>query len=248
MSDAPVRYRLSRHLNFLAMEGQVLVAHPFRMTRALLRDEIEQLLLLFRDEALTLEDLGTRVDAERELLATVFDLFRGRSFIVPAHEDEDAALERSYHEAARRVHPDRHQTADPRAIELSVTTSATLNRAFRVLREPVTRGRYWLALHGTPLGKDNNTVPPALAMLVFETQEQLEMLRDRPSESARSAAESARESVATQLDAHLAELTGRYETWDATTDADTLAELKERLSEIAYLKTLLGDVEEALGV
>jgi molecular chaperone HscB len=158
-----------------------------------------------------------------------------------------AALERCYHESARRVHPDRHQTAEPRTLELSVATSATLNRAYRTLRDPVTRGRYWLEVHGAELGKDNNRVPPALATLVFETQEQLVDLMQNPSASARAAVESARRDVAARLTAHLADLDSRYRAWDAAADAETLAELKERLSEIAYLNTLLGDVEDALG-
>src|SRR5262249_32717284 len=50
-------------------------------------------------------------------------------------------------------------------------------RAYRTVRDPIARGRYWLELHGTPLGERNKQVPPALAELVFETQEQLAELR-----------------------------------------------------------------------
>src|SRR5262245_26660019 len=86
-------------------------------------------------------------------------------------------LERRYHEASRAIHPDRHQTAGERDQELSLAASSMVNRAYRTLRDPVARGRYWLELHGTPLGARNNQVPPELAALVFETQEELEELR-----------------------------------------------------------------------
>jgi len=162
----------------------------------------------------------------------------------------DAAdLERRYHAASRAVHPDRFQTGSPRERELSLAASAAVNRAYRTLRDPVARGRYWLELHGAPLAERNNQVPPELAALVFETQEQLEGLR----ESGGAAAERrAVEAVRGELDARLAglsaELEERYVTWDAASPGapEVLAELKRRLSEIAYLSTLRDDVEETL--
>jgi molecular chaperone HscB len=155
-------------------------------------------------------------------------------------------LERRYLEASRAVHPDRHQTADERTRALSLAASAAVNRAHRTLRDPIERGRYWLELHGEPLGRDNNHVPPGLAELVFDTQEALEAFR---------AGEATREGVRTthaELDERVhglvRELEGRYEAWDAADPAaaDVLAELKRRLSEIAYLETLVEDVDEAL--
>ena len=160
-------------------------------------------------------------------------------------------LERRYHEASRAVHPDRHQTGEPRARQLSLTVSAAVNRAYRTLRDPVARGRYWLELHGTALGHANNTVPPALAALVFETQEKLEELRAARGEAAerlRAEARAIQEEIGGRLRDLEAELAARYGKWSANGgDAPgALTELKRRLSEIAYLRTLHGDVEAAL--
>jgi molecular chaperone HscB len=158
-------------------------------------------------------------------------------------------LERRYHEASRAVHPDRHQTAAERDRLLSLTASAAVNRAYRTLRDPVARGRYWLELHGSPLGERNNQVPAALAALVFETQEQLAELRSASDPGGtRRSVEAAQGDLSERLRTLVAELEARYAAWDAA-DAeapDALAELKRRLSEIAYLSTLLEDVEEAL--
>jgi molecular chaperone HscB len=155
----------------------------------------------------------------------------------------DAAdLERRYHELARRVHPDRHQTTEVEAIELSVQATAALNRAFRTLKDPIARGRYWLDLHGRPLGVDNNRVPPALASLVFEVQEQLEELRAAPDSSGiRAAVDAARAEVSARFDAECEALETFYAR-AGSTDED-LEELKGRLTDIAYLRTLLDDVE-----
>jgi molecular chaperone HscB len=158
-------------------------------------------------------------------------------------------LERRFHDASRAVHPDRHQVAADRSRELSLVASATVNRAYRTLRDPIARGRYWLELHGDPLGDRNNRVPPELAALVFETQELLEALRDAPGNAAtRAEVEAVRRQLDERLQAVQAELEVRFAAWDAGGAAtpSTLGELKRRLSDIAYLDTLHEDVEEAL--
>src|SRR5689334_23256333 len=64
---------------------------------------------------------------------------------LPRQLDVDAAdLERRYHAASRATHPDRFQTAPPAERELSLRASAAVNRAYRTLRDPIARGRYWL--------------------------------------------------------------------------------------------------------
>ena len=153
-------------------------------------------------------------------------------------------LERRYHALSRALHPDRHQAADPRARELSEAASAALNRAYRTLRDPVARGRYWLELHGNPLHVDNKEVPAALAADVFETQERLEELRTSPTPGLRDEVRGIRDALAARLRALKDDLSDLY----AGRNGDgLLGELKRRLSEIAYLRTLLGDIEAALG-
>jgi molecular chaperone HscB len=162
---------------------------------------------------------------------------------------DPADLERRYHEASRAVHPDRHQTAGERDRTFSLTASAAVNRAYRTLRDPVARGRYWLELHGSPLGERNNQVPSALAALVFETQEQLAELRGASDPAAaRRDIESTHADLDSRVRALVTELEARYAAWDSAgaETPDALAELKRRLSEIAYLNTLLDDVDETL--
>src|SRR4029453_9405509 len=78
-----------------------------------------------------------------------------------------SGLEERYHAASRIVHPDRHQPAAERNRELSLVASAAVNRAYRTLRDPVARGRYWLELHDAPLGERNNQGAPGPGSLVF---------------------------------------------------------------------------------
>jgi len=160
-----------------------------------------------------------------------------------------ADLERRYHAASRAVHPDRHQTAEPRARELSLAASAAVNRAYRTLRDPVARGRYWLELHGSGLAKDGAGVPPEIAAEVFETQEKLAELRAATGpegEVLRREAGAMRGRLAERLEALRGRLLANYVNGNDVAGR-SLEELGRRLAEVAYLRTLLGDVEEALG-
>jgi molecular chaperone HscB len=159
--------------------------------------------------------------------------------------DADDLGER-YRQAARALHPDRHATSGERERALSLAATALVNRAYRTLRDPVARGRYWLELHGDPLGDANNTVPPALAELVFDTQELLDELRAGKA-AVRPRVEAVHAELRSRLDGLVGELDARETDLTETAAApDALRDLKRRLSEIAYLATLTGDVEAAL--
>ncbi len=165
---------------------------------------------------------------------------------------DPAALERAYHDLSRRLHPDRFAAAPAKIRAASLRATANLTRAYRTLRDPAARGRYWLELHGRKLGDDNQRVPAELAAMVFETQERLEELRDERTPEALAGARERRLSV----DAALAEagraLAENFARWDAaaaTADDERetrFAELKAVLSKIAYLTTLLRDIDREL--
>jgi molecular chaperone HscB len=163
-------------------------------------------------------------------------------------EIDVAGLEARYHAASRAVHPDRYQTAGARERDLSLAASAAVNRAYRTLRDPVMRGRYWLELHGTRLGDQGPQVPPEIAAEVFEAQEKLEELR-----AAGGGPEAAalRRDVETMHDRFAARLTALSDGLFSDRTAGNgegpfLDELRRRLSEIAYLRTLVGDIEDAI--
>jgi molecular chaperone HscB len=162
------------------------------------------------------------------------------------------ALQQRYYELHRQLHPDRFQTGPQEARVASLRNTAAVNRAYSTLRDPIERGIYWLSVQGESLGANNNRVPPELAEIVFETQEQLEELRaarGTDAEAARRAAMAAtRRALAERRAALLDDLRDNYGRWDAQADdATTLQhELKEILSRLAYLGTLLRDVDREL--
>lgn len=180
---------------------------------------------------------------------------------------DEATLSTHYYDLSRRLHPDLYQTATAQEQQASLNNSALVNRAYRTLRDPAQRGVYWLELHGEKLSTNNNRVPPQLASLVFSVQEQLEELRDARRAGKEAEVGSALAEIQTQLKERRAmmqaALVQNFSQWqdqkgessslpagggqDASPLTDTpalLAGLKSVLSEIAYLRTLLRDVEK----
>jgi molecular chaperone HscB len=161
-------------------------------------------------------------------------------------------LEELYHQLGRRLHPDRF-AASPQAVrDASLKSTALLTRSYRTLRDPVSRGLYWLELNGQKLAENNKTVPPEIAELVFEVQEKLAELREANSGSARALTASMgqtrselHESMA-RANEELAENFARWDRREPGTEAALSAQLKAILSRIAYLRTLIRDVDRGL--
>jgi molecular chaperone HscB len=165
-----------------------------------------------------------------------------------------AALERIYHDLSRRIHPDRFASRDPRIRDASLRATALLTRSYRTLRDPTQRGLYWLELNGEKLSENNKRVPADLAELVFEVQEQLASMHDASADSALIAdVEKRRIELQATMDETVAELERNFNRWDRVSpeipDQDRkmlTTELKAILSKIAYIRTLIRDVDRAL--
>jgi len=175
---------------------------------------------------------------------------------LPPHPGVDPkALDERYYALSRRLHPDRFSTRPAEEQRASLQATALLNAAYRTLREPESRGRYWLARAGEVLGRDNNRVPPRLAAYVFDVQEKLSELKDATngtSAGLRADLAETHRDLAERLARDRSALTELLHAWpgdDAERDersAAKLRELKTLLSELSYLKTLDRDVSAAL--
>ena len=189
---------------------------------------------------------GAPLSAELDSFA-VLELPRKLTIDLPA-------LERVYYQLSRKIHPDRFASTAPAIRDATLRGTALLTRSYRTLRDPVSRGLYWLELRGEKLAENNKRVAPELAEMVFETQEHIAELRDAEpgSDSAREAATQLIEKRTTGqalMDESYAELERNFAAWDegkAERAPMLTLELKAILSKIAYLKTLLRDVDGAL--
>jgi molecular chaperone HscB len=164
-----------------------------------------------------------------------------------------SALERAYHELGRKIHPDRFAAAGVRVRDASLKATALLTRSYRTLRDPINRGRYWLELNGEKLAENNKRVPPELVEMVFEVQDQLAELRASAgagdAAELRRGVEERRRELAATMDGLMAALDRNFARWDTEPRDDRkelVAELKMILSKIAYLRTLMRDVDREL--
>jgi molecular chaperone HscB len=162
---------------------------------------------------------------------------------------DESVLTQCYYELSRRLHPDLYQTETAQEKEASLKNTALLTRAYRVLRDAVQRGQYWLELNGEQLGRDNNQVPPKLAELVFDVQEKLAEAQEARAAGKDAEVQAELVRIRSELDQHLSrlrsDLDANFAQWEDLSARPTLLPaLKRILSEIAYLRTLLRDVEK----
>ncbi len=165
------------------------------------------------------------------------------------------ALERAYHDLSRIIHPDRFASTSTQVRDASLRSTALLTRSYRTLRDPVARGLYWLGIVGEKLAENNKQVPPELAALVFEVQEQLAELRmaaQQRGAAVRGLVEeigARRHELQTSMYQAQQELGENFAGWDrgGAEERKTLtSDLKKTLSRIAYLRTLIRDVDREL--
>jgi molecular chaperone HscB len=173
---------------------------------------------------------------------------------------DGAELQRAFYELSRRYHPDFHQSAPAERQAEILDVSARLNAAYRALRDPIARIEYLVRLEEGRETKEGATVkpkaPPELLEEMFEIQEALqEAMASNRSDGLEP---DARETLAGQRDRLLARyreeearLRGPLsEAWDAGGSAErarVLAGFKEALATRAYLRTVIDDIDQALG-
>ena len=78
-------------------------------------------------------------------------------------------LERAYREVQREVHPDRFVTASDAEKRLAAQWATQANEAYRTLKSPLNRGRYFLKLKGIDTEEERNTAMP-MAFLVQQME------------------------------------------------------------------------------
>jgi molecular chaperone HscB len=169
---------------------------------------------------------------------------------------DTVALQRQFYELSRRHHPDFHHGASSAAQAEALEASARLNAAYRTLREPVARADYLVRLEEGRVTREGATdrppAPPELLAEMFEIQEALADARAGGLDAAARADLAAqREALRERCRQEEQRLAGPLsEAWDAASPAEragVLAALKRGLATRAYLRTVIGDLTEALG-
>jgi molecular chaperone HscB len=197
-------------------------------------------------------------------------------FQLPQHLNLDVvALEKQFYALSRRLHPDRFASKPASEQEAALTASSHLNDAYRTLKDPISRTQYLLKLEGVELEEQSKAatdaaratgsekkqvVPPELLEEVFELNMQLQEMRAAKQKGEeepelRRDLMTAKDAFDAKMVETQAELEGLWTAWDASVDAaDEAAKARtkeamvELLNKRSYLRNLVRDVNEALGL
>lgn len=177
-------------------------------------------------------------------------------FGLPRRLGVDAeALQRRFYELSRRYHPDFHGSAAPEDQARVLETSARLNAAYRVLRDPMARIEYLVQLEDGRETGDGGAAqpaaPPELLGEMFEIQEALAEARaGQLDAAARRALREQRERLIARRRDEEVRLSGPLTAaWDTAVPGERpalLEQLKRGLAVRAYLKTVIDDLGETL--
>jgi molecular chaperone HscB len=197
-------------------------------------------------------------------------------FGLPLKLSVDAtALERSFYELSRKLHPDLNARAGIQEQEWSMEQSSLLNDAYRTLKDPIKRTAYLLHLEGMELEEQSKSateqaratgelkkqiVPPDLLEEVFELNMQLEELRmnqnmgeDDPALIAEIGKQ--KQSLEAKHEALLQELQTHWKSWDSLIDRSPSAveervQVRDKMVDVLnrrnYLRNLVRDVNAAM--
>jgi molecular chaperone HscB len=169
---------------------------------------------------------------------------------------DETALQRRFYELSRQWHPDFHHQASAGDQARALEASARLNTAYRALRDPLGRVEYLVRLERGRETKEGAAVkpaaPPDLLEEMFDIQEALaEAKAVGLDEGARATLQGHREGLEARLREHETRLTGPLsEAWDTAAAGDrprALDALEQALAARAYLRTVIADLDEALG-
>lgn len=164
-------------------------------------------------------------------------------------------LQRRFYELSRRHHPDFHQGAAPAERQRALEASALVNAAYRALRDPIARIEYLVRLVEGRETREGAAVkpkaPPALLAEMFEIQEALQDAKAGGLGAAdREILAAQRKRLLVRYRDEEARLTGPLsDAWDGGGPAEharLLAELKDGLATLAYLKTVIDDLGAVL--
>jgi molecular chaperone HscB len=173
-------------------------------------------------------------------------------------------LEAKFYELSRAFHPDFYQNKSETEQAISLGNAATLNSAYRILRDPIQRAEYLLDLEAGAV-KEIRTTPPAdLFEEILEIQDTLDEYRaaDRTAEPGRQlraklqteqhTLEGRQRDMETELQRLFTEWDALQDRGEATSHARAerdrlLKRMREILSNRTYVKNIVNDLVATIG-
>jgi molecular chaperone HscB len=177
---------------------------------------------------------------------------------------DPAKLEAKFYELSRAFHPDFYQNKSETEQAISLGNAATLNTAYRTLRDPIQRAEYLLDLEAGAVKEIRNSPPADLFEEILELQDTLSEFRaiGGASDTGRQLRAKLRTEQQTleqrKRDMEL-QLQQLFTEWDALQDRGEatsqsraererlLKQMREILSNRTYVKNIVNDLVATIG-
>lgn len=173
-------------------------------------------------------------------------------------------LEAKFYELSRAFHPDFYQNKSETEQAISLSNAATLNTAYRTLRDPIQRAEYLLDLEAGAVKEIRSSPPADLFEEILDLQETLEGYRtsDRSSDSGqrlRAQLQTEQQALERRKQEMEAQLERLFVEWDALQDRSEvtsqtrgerdrlLKQMREILSNRTYVKNIVNDLVATIG-
>lgn len=173
-------------------------------------------------------------------------------------------LEAKFYELSRAFHPDFYQNKSETEQSISLGNAATLNSAYRTLRDPIQRVEYLLDLEAGSVKEIRNSPPADLFEEILELQDTLDEYRasDRtsdPGQQLRTTLQAEQQTLEERKRDMETQLQQLFTDWDllqdrgeATSQARSerdslLKQMRETLSNRTYVKSIINDLVATIG-
>lgn len=173
-------------------------------------------------------------------------------------------LEAKFYELSRAFHPDFFQNKSETEQSISLNNAATLNSAYRTLRDPIQRAEYLLDLEAGAVKEIRNSPPADLFEEILELQDTLDEYRtsDRTSDAGQQlrtklqaeqqTLERRKRDMETQLQQLFTDWDILQDRGEATGQARSerdrlLKQMREILSNRTYVKSIVNDLVATIG-
>jgi molecular chaperone HscB len=142
-------------------------------------------------------------------------------------------LEKRFYALSRELHPDKFARRSEAEREKALDDSATLNDAYRTLRDPIRRALYLLKREGFDIGEQGSKdVPPELLEEMFELNMAIEEADAPQLEASLQRFEKMRGAIDSELQS-------KFAVWDASHSREALSAIRGVLNRRKYITNLI---------
>ena len=158
-------------------------------------------------------------------------------------------LEKRFFELSKKFHPDRFASKSALEVQVSLDRSSAINNAYRALKNPITRAKYFVKKELGSVEEKSATVPMDMADLFFEVQDVLDTIRESngtPPENAVKEVQNAERDLKEKTKELEKQLESTFSEYDASPTKEILEKMKGILSERSYIKSFLRQVDSVM--